>query len=53
MRITPVAPGVEPFEISGDWLYKPDYKFWYVQPKGELSRIFSEKICEIIKEDRT
>lgn len=45
MKITPKCEGVKPFEIQGDWLYKPDMACWY--GKG-LS--FSKEICEIVKE---
>ena len=46
MKITPKCESVPPFELEGDWLYKPDTKCWY--GKGQS---FPEEICEIIKEN--
>jgi hypothetical protein len=47
MRITPVkSSGIEPFEITADWLYKPEYKCWYGQ-----GRSFPEEICEVVRDD--
>jgi hypothetical protein len=46
MRITP-KNGIKPFDIEGDWLYKPDFGCWYGQ-----GRSFAEEICEVV-EDRT
>ena len=43
MRITPVIPDKEPFELTGDWLYKPEYKCWY-----GLCRSFPEDICTVV-----
>ena len=42
MRIVPKNKSIEPFEITGDWLYKPDTKCWYGG-----GRSFSEEICEV------
>lgn len=46
MRIVPKNTQIPPFELLGDWLYKPDTKCWY--GKGQS---FPEEICEIIKEN--
>ena len=46
IRIVPKTAQIPPFELLGDWLYKPDTKCWY--GKGQS---FSEEICEIIKEN--
>ena len=46
MRIVPKNTQMLPFELLGDWLYKPDTKCWY--GKGQS---FPEEICEIIKEN--
>ena len=46
MKITPKCEGVPPFELEGDWLFKPEFKCWY--GKGQS---FPEEICEIIKEN--
>ena len=31
VRITPVTDH-EPFDLTGTWLWKPDWKCWYCQP---------------------
>lgn len=46
MRITPKCADRKPFELEGDWLYKPDTKCWY--GKGQS---FSQEICEVEEED--
>lgn len=43
MLIVPKAPGRQPEEIRGDWLYKPDTDCWYC--KG---RSYPAEVCEII-----
>lgn len=49
MRITPTAPGYRGFEVTGDFLYKPEYKCWYCQPfGGGLSVSYEADICEIV-----
>lgn len=40
MLISPKAPGIEPFTLTGDWLYKPDTGCWYCQ-----GRSFMDAIC--------
>ena len=46
MRITPVASsGMASFELTGDWLYKPDTGCWY-----GCGRSFPEEIC-VVKEE--
>lgn len=45
MRISPVCPGIAPFEISGDWLYKPEFDCWYCG-----GRSFGAEICEVVSE---
>lgn len=42
MRITPKSPDLEPYVMSGDWLYKPDTGCWY--GKGQS---FPAAICEL------
>lgn len=44
LRITPVVPYM-PYELTGDWLYKPEYACWY--GKGSS---FPETICEVVEE---
>ena len=44
MRVTPKTDAVEPFEITGDWLYKPEYGCWYGG-----GRSFGEDICEVVE----
>ena len=43
MRITPKNPNMEPFDLTCDWLYKPEYQYWY--GKG---RSFMEEICTVL-----
>ena len=45
MRITPRV-SIPPFEITADWLYKPEYKCWYGG-----GRSFPQDICTIIEEE--
>ena len=45
MEITPKCDTVKPFQIEGDWLYKPDTECWYGN-----GRSFSKDICIIVKE---
>lgn len=45
MKISPKAPGIEPFTMSGDWLYKPDTDCWY-----GCGRSFCADICTPITE---
>ncbi len=45
IRITPKADKVKPFELSGDWLYKPDTGCWY-----GCGRSFGADICEVVEE---
>lgn len=45
MKITPKTDKILPFEVEGDWLYKPDYGCWYC--KGSS---FMEGICEVVKD---
>lgn len=47
IRIAPRNPSVKPFELSGNWLYKPDTGCWYGSGKS-----FCSEICEIL-EDKT
>ena len=44
MKIQPKTASVPPFELSGDWLYKPETGCWY--GKGSS---FSEDICTIVE----
>lgn len=45
LRISPKCPNVEPFELKGSFLYKPDSKCWY----GNGSS-FTAEICEIVED---
>jgi hypothetical protein len=45
MRITP-KNGIKPFEITGDWLYKPEYKCWYGNGQS-----FVAECCEAVRDD--
>ena len=41
MKVTPGNPAYPPFELEGEWLYKPDTDCWYC--KG---RSFPAFTCE-------
>lgn len=43
MRIVPKNPSMKPYELTADWLYKPEYQCWY--GKGSS---FPEEICEVL-----
>lgn len=42
MIITPKAEHIKPFEVIGNWLYKPEYKCWYCNGSS-----YMEEICKI------
>lgn len=42
MIITPKAENIKPFEVVGNWLYKPEYKCWYCNGSS-----YMEEICKI------
>ncbi len=46
MRITPKRAGAEPFEITGDWIYKPEYDCWYGSGHSYMSGI-----CEVVEDE--
>lgn len=45
MRITPVNPDFEPFEIDSDWVYVPEYDCWYGGGRSFVSRC-----CTVLSE---
>lgn len=47
MRIVPKDAKFEPFELRGDWMYKPGADCWY-----GCGRSFYADICEVV-EDKT
>ena len=46
MRIAPKPRTVEPFELRGEWLYKPQYDCWY-----GCGQSFGADICEIVEDE--
>jgi hypothetical protein len=44
MRIVPKTVLMQPFEIEGDWLYKPEYDCWYC-----CGSSYPASICEIVE----
>lgn len=44
-EIVPINPEFEPFEVTGVWLYKPEFNCWYCN-----GRSFPEEVVKI-KED--
>lgn len=45
MLITPANPEFEPFALTGDWLYKPEYGCWYCK-----ARSFPEAVCSVVED---
>lgn len=45
MRVTPKPKEFEPFELAGDWLYKPDTGCWY-----GAGRSFMADICTVVED---
>lgn len=45
MRITPKSKEFEPFDLAGDWLYKPDTGCWYGN-----GRSFHADICTVVED---
>lgn len=43
MRIVPKNPSMKPYELTADWLYKPEYQCWYGRGSS-----FPEEICEVV-----
>lgn len=43
MRIVPKNPNMKPYELTTDWLYKPEYQCWYGRGSS-----FPEEICEVL-----
>lgn len=43
MRIVPKNPSMKPYELTADWLYKPEYQCWYGRGSS-----FPEEICEVL-----
>lgn len=51
MRIVPKVAGVEPYEIKGDWLYRPESDCWYVSgAKCWWNNSFLAEICEVVED---
>lgn len=45
MKIVPKGGYIQPFEVQGQWLYKPQYKCWYCDNSS-----YPEEICVIVKD---
>lgn len=45
LRITPKCMCVKPFELEGEFLYKPDTGCWY-----GCGSSFAASICEVVKD---
>lgn len=45
MRITPKPKEFAPFELCGDWLYKPEYNCWYSHGSS-----FHADICTVVED---
>lgn len=46
LRISPKSPEIKPFDLEGDWLFKPETNCWYGQ-----GRSFSATICEVVTDN--
>lgn len=46
MKITPGNPKYQPYEVFGDWLYKPDTDCWYC--KGSSYPAFTCTIVGVV-----
>ena len=48
MIITPKVKEIKPFEVTGVWLYKPEYDCWYCKGSSYMNQIctIKEAICE-------
>lgn len=49
MKITPICTGefkMEPFDVKGSWLYRPEHKCWYCNGSS-----YPEKICSIVNDE--
>lgn len=44
MRITPKNPEIKPFDLWGDWLYKPHTGCWYC-----CGQSFTKNVCTIME----
>ena len=44
LLISPKSPEMKPFELEGDWLFKPDTNCWYGQGCS-----FSAEICKVLR----
>lgn len=45
MRITPKPKEFEPFDLVGDWLYKPELDCWYSNGHS-----FHADICTVVED---
>lgn len=48
MRIVPKNSNTKPYELTADWLYKPEYQCWY-----GCGNSFPEEICEVVTDMTT
>ena len=45
MKIVPKTDKIKPFEVEGDWLYKPECDCWYCKGSSYVA-----SICEVAKD---
>lgn len=43
MLITPKSEKFKPFEVTGTWLYKPEYDCWYCNGSSYMNKICTIK----------
>lgn len=46
MRVTPTNPKFPQVDITGDWLYKPEYDCWYCNGSSYMAFI-----CEVVNDE--
>lgn len=46
MLVTPGNPNFKPYELYGDWLFKPDVECWYCKGCS-----FPRKVCRVVSVD--
>ena len=49
--IRPMNPKFPPFEVSGDWLYKPEYDCWYCRGSSYPAEIVTDIVEESLPSD--
>lgn len=52
VRVAPVkSSGIEPYDLTGTWLYKPGGMWYCISDKGGLTSSFPERILSNFRDD--